>query len=135
MSKVQVPPEKKRWYQPDDWVVDGWDGFNQEAKDWYTKFAKAFYWGDNTALQELCDNAGCTSEDVERLKAEITYELNFHQRQQYTVPKSNKPRYTEWDYGWKSKGDPGVKSRIHLDYYGETVDPEFFAPTKRRRRT
>lgn len=132
--KTQVSPEKKRWIQPDDWVKDGWADFSEDDKAWYTKFAKAFYWGDHASLQELCDSALLSEEDVQRYKAEIHYELNFNQRQQYTVPKSNKPRFTEWDYGWKAKGTQGVANKVHADYYGDKIDPEFYSPAKRRKR-
>lgn len=90
--------EKKRRGQPDEWVEDGWDTFDTSAKEWYTRFANAFYWGDYKALQQLCDEA--PSDQFERFKEEIRYELDSWSRRQYTVPKSRKPNLSEWDYAW-----------------------------------
>ncbi len=107
-------------YMPIDDVKEIWDEMTEAEREWYIRFVKAVDYGNMEVLQELCDEAPSTQ--FEALKADIEYERSASKRAQYTIPKSRKPRYTEWDYAWSApaKEPANRHNSVLTDYYGES---------------
>jgi hypothetical protein len=118
---------------PDEWVEDGWDNFTPEAREWYYRYSKATTYGNFDVLRELCEEA--PTDQYERIKEEIIYERNSYQRGQYTIPKSNFPSYSEWDYSWSAPPPRCPKTEVVSDYYGEESNAEMYSPTKRKKKS
>lgn len=113
-------------YMPTEDVKEIWPKLTAKEQEWYMRFCKAVDYGNMEILQELCDEA--PSDQFERLKAEITYERDAHKRAQYTLPKTRKPRYTEWDYAWNQPHRYPIKEQIRKDYFGDRESPEMYSP-------
>jgi hypothetical protein len=107
---------------------------DQKEKDWYLEFKKATEYHNWQALQYLCEIA--PTDQYERIRQEIAYELERPNRERYEIPTSKyNSTYTEWSYGWAApKRNANRRQDIDKSYETENTNPEFYtAPGKKVR--